>query len=726
MRTRTLRLIGSACALCVAACNGLDASDVTGAPPAQGIPSPPGQAPPTGSKWEGVEVEGECGGMTLAWVLVDEICGGTADPDYLDAFHAPIFRDGAIVGSTLFTADASYLWALDASDPAKLGRQGMVAGVGQPLALASRGQDLLVAAGGEGLLVLDGADPASPARKAAVTLPGPALDVQVEGDLAYVAVGGAGLAIVDLAATPPALLQTIPIPGFAAAVKARDGLAYVAACDVFAIVDPALGAVVSTTWLNAPYDGEVLVAPAKDVELVGGVAFVAAGRFGAVAVDVSDPQAPKVIGNCTVEDDLSFYASGVAAADGRLYVAGGEWGILPIDVADPAGACSFLSSPSLPPPPPEAGECSSEPPWEVLPWQEQWAPPPPMPGKDPIHVLPASGLVYAFGDATRIGLRAVDVRIGDFALDKIGRYEEPRLFTGISAVNDRVLVVGPAGGLYLRDEAALLVPAADEVILAAEAVAGVLLEDGRWALATGSQELHIEGAAAPMALPEPVWPNGLATFGTEVLVPTSTGALIVHDDASPEAISSNRTAMMPPALAASADGLFLASPEWLDSLRLTDAPTPLSPHGVFDADDIMNASLWRTGLPRRLLAAAPAGVIEIATLADRAGLVLHLHGDEPRGIPLPSGTYVGAAAAGDAIHLVAADRGTYRSQLVTVHLGDGWPAIAGIESFTGMASGVAAAGDRLYVADADRGIRVYSIAGETPELLGVVAPEVSP
>ncbi len=721
-----LRLLGSACALCAASCSSMGFGDVQGAPDDQGIPSPPGEAPPTGSKWQGVEVEGECGGTTLAWVLVDEVCGGTTDPGYLDAFHAPIFRDGAVVGSTLYTVDASYLWALDATDPTDLARQGLVAGVGQPLALAARGGDLLVAAGGEGLLILDGADPASPARKAQVELPGPALDVYVEGDLAYVAVGAAGLSIVDLAATPPALLQTIAVPGFAAAVKAQGGLAYVAACDTFAVVDPSIGAVLSTTWLSKPYDdGGVLVAPAKDVELVGGVAFVAAGRFGAVAFDVSVPEAPALLGNCTVSDDLGFYASGVAAADGQLFVAGGEWGILRVDASEPAAACSYGLLPMLPPPPAGAGECSSEPPWQVVPWQDQWAPPPPMPGKDPIHVLPAAGLLYAFGDATRIGLRAVDVRLSDPSLDKVGRYEEPRLYTGIAAANGRVLVAGPAGGLYLRDDASLLTLAPEPVPIAADAVACALLDDGRWVAATGAQQLHIEGVAAPLPLPGPVWPNGLATFGTDVLVPTSTGAAVFHDGGgTAELVSSGRTAALPQAVVANAEGVFLASPEWIDSVQIAGAPTALTPHAVFDADDIMDANLWRTGLPRRLLAVSPAGVVEIASLADRAGLMVH--GAEPKGIPLPSGTYVGAAAEGSRVYLVSADRGTYRSQLVTVELGGAWPALAGIESFTGMASGVAADGDRLYVADADRGIRVYLRTAAATELLGVVTPEVSP
>jgi hypothetical protein len=536
--------------------------------------------------------------------------------------------------------------------------------------------------------------------------------VHLDGDTALVAIGGAGVAVIDLAAEPPALVRTLTVPGFAAAVSTKGGKAVVAACDNVAIVDVASGALLGQTWVGNAWQGDVLVAPAKDVELVGDVAFVAAGRFGAVAIDLADTSAPAVIGNCTLADDPAFYASGVRAQAGALYVAGGEYGILPVDVAEPATSCALMVAPSLPAPPGDEEGCSSAPPWELMPWQDLYAPPPP--GKDPIQTLPDGDVVYAFGDARRIGARAVDVRLtADPALTKIGRYDEPRRLRGIAARDGRVLVVGDAARVLVRDEAALLVDEGAD--LPADTVAGVLLADGRWAVTT-TTSLMVQSAQTPVALLDPAWSNGIAVAGDEVLIPASTG-LLRFDTALEQTRFDEATwkAALPPAIAAGPDGVFLAAPEWPSAVD--ESGTQLAPHGVFDADDIMNASLWRAGMPRRVLVDSAKGLVEVASLADRAGL--SLHGDETRGVGLPAGTYVAGAADGELLYLVTVDRGLYRSEVVTVSLA-GTPYVIGVEAFTGTASGVAVDGDRLYVADADRGVRVWARAGEALEALGVV------
>ena len=136
----------------------------------------------------------------------------------------------------------------------------------------------------------------------------------------------------------------------------------------------------------------------------------------------------------------------------------------------------------------------------------------------------------------------------------------------------------------------------------------------------------------------------------------------------------------------------------------------------------MSASLWRVGVPRRLLVTIPGGVAEVASLAGRAGLAVHA--GQTQHMQLPVGEYAAGTAAGSYLYLVTADRGSYRSQLVTIHLGGVGPDITAVQAFTGLATGVAAAGDRLYVADADRGVRVYDIDTATPAPLGIV--EVTP
>ena len=132
----------------------------------------------------------------------------------------------------------------------------------------------------------------------------------------------------------------------------RGRYAYVAACTTFAVVDLESGAVVGSTWLPKAKQGKRLVAPAKDVEIVGATAYVAAGRAGAVAIDVSDPKAPKIRGNCTHPEE-SFWASGVRAEGGKVYVAGGEWGV--DTVLDSKSSCGTSVDP--PPPPDDVGCC---------------------------------------------------------------------------------------------------------------------------------------------------------------------------------------------------------------------------------------------------------------------------------------------------------------------------------------------------------------------------------
>lgn len=722
---RWMAMLSSLAALGLSTAGCTTNSDAMGAPEDQGIPGPPGDPPPTGGKWEGVEVEGECGRVGIAWVVVDEVCAGTGEPGYLDAFHAPIFRDGAQLGDLLYAVDATHLWVLDVADETAVERRAMSAGLGQPLSVASYQGDLIVAAGGEGLLRLDLSDPLAPERSARVELEGPALDVHVEGTTAYVATGSAGLSVVDLAAQPPQLVQTMPIPGFAAGVKTRDGRAYVAACDTFVVVDLASGAVIGQDWLADAYQEDFLVAPAKDVELVGSTAFVAAGRYGAVAVDVTAPYAPVVVGNCTETQDLAFYASGVRAQDDRLFVAGGEWGIMPLDVSEPATTCSLLRSPELYPLPTGDGECSTEPPWQIVDWQDQFKPPPP--GRDPIQTLPAGERLYAFGDARRLALRAVDLRLAqDPALTKIGRFDEPRLVTGVWAHGGRVLALGPAGGLFLADPTQLLVPAPEPVVEARSALAAGFLADGRWVVGTDQATVVVEGATSPLWLTEPLWPHGLTTRGNQIVVPNESGArLLSADDGSVHTLLSGQSAELPPAVAVHQDEIFVAAPEWLNAIRVrVGSPEPLPPHGAFELDDIMNANLWRVGLPRRLLVPSPQGLVEVASLAGRAGLALH--GAAVESLELPPGTYAAGAASATHLYLVTADRNVYRSQLVTVRLDGATPGLVSVQALTGVFTGVTVDADRLYVADADRGIRVFGVSSHEPIALGLVELEEAP
>ncbi len=699
------------------ACGGFGGG-VDGAPDNDGPFGGPTDPPPTGSKWEGKETTDECGRTSIEYVLVDEVCGGIDDPGYMAAFHAPIIRDGAVIGTDLFAVDATYLWVLDVSDPAVPVRRALLSGFGQPLAVGAHAGRLVIAAGDEGLVVADVTDPGAPTRLATVALVGPALDVFVEGDRAFVAMGAAGVGIVDLTGVEPP--RVLAASAFVAAVAPAGGRVYAASCDRLTILDETTGAILGEVSIEGATQDNVLIAPIKDVAIVGEVAFVAAGKFGAVSIDVSDPAAPVVLGNCAV-DDPSFYASGVRVDGDRLFVAGGEYGILPLSVAAPLETCVALVAPAAPPET-EEPECSTEAPWEILPWAETWSPPPvPPEGRDPIQTLPVGELVFAFGDATRIGLRAIDVRLAaDPALTKIGRYAEPRLTEGIAARGDRVLVTGKAGGLFTNVGDALI-PEGD-VVLARTARAAGFLDDGRWVLGTTVEDLSgqidFEGGAAPVAITSTIWPGSLPTRGFAVLVPTASGADEIDVDGVVTPIHSGRTAYLPAAVVLDEDRVVMAAPEWVDALSVDAVDVVPLAAGAFDAGELSDTSRWRQALPRRYLLSTPAGLAEVSSLGGRAALLLH--GADGGGLTLPPGDYVAAASVGERVFLAAVDRGTYRTTLVTVSVEGASSTIVGMASFTGSASGLAATDARLYLADGDRGVRIYDLSAPAPELVSVV------
>lgn len=690
-------------------------SSVRGAPRDDGERGKaPGDPAPTGQMWKPVETE-TCGRAGVSWILVDEVCGDGEGNDDPDSLHAPMFRDGAVVGDHLFAVDATHLWTFDLAKPSDLSRASLLTGLGTPLAVDRRGGELVLAAGASGLVMVDATNAAAPTRARSAALAGKAYDVEVRGDTAYVAMGRAGLAEVDLAPASPTIRHSWPLPGFSAGVATRGGYAYVAACGTFRVVELSTGKIVAEAWVPAPIVKDRLVAPAKKVTLVGDVAFVAAGRYGAVAIDVTKPLEPSVLGNCTLVDTPSFYASGVRANDGKLYVAGGEWGVLPVDAASPKTSCSTLMALAPPEDDPDVS-CSTRPPWEVVPWEKIWAPPPP--GKDPIQTLPVGDRVYAFGDARRIGVRAVDVRSAlDPALPIVQRFDEPRTLLGVAASEDRVVAAGPRGGVFAVAPSGALTRAAtpgDAALQASTAV--TLLGDGRWA-ALGDAGLTVEGSAAPIAVPAastiaPVSASKIAvaspTLGVQV-IDVDTGARAGHALA--------HAAHLPLSVAADAAAVYYAAPEWPAAARVAGgASVDLPAHAVFDAEDALDASLWRMRLPRRHLLTSPRGLVEVAGLGPAVGLVLHAPGGAKR-TGLPPLTYAGAATDGDHVYVVGIDRSLYKSYLVSVDVTGAEPEVLAVEAFTGAASGVAVSGGRVFVADADGALRAYAVGASGAAVL---------
>lgn len=691
-------------------------------------PGGPGDAP-TGQRWEAVETDEGCGRSGIRYVLVDEVCGMSGEGYETPSLQAPMFRDGALFGQTLLAVDATFLWALDLSAQAEgIRRVALVDGIGEPVAAAAHGStELLLAAGAEGLVRVDATSPSAPTRTGRVALPGFAYDVHVEGDTAYVALGKAGIGVVDLSSGE--LTKTIPVPGHAVGLKTKGEHAYVAACTSLAVVDLTAGNVIAQTWPDASVTTAkgVLTMPAKDVEIVGDVAFVAAGRGGAVAIDIATPEAPAVVGNCT-RPEPSFYASGVRAESEKLFVAGGEWGVLPIDVSTAATACtSDMSSGSTPTPPPGAtADCSAEAPWELLPVEELWAPPPP--AKDPIQVLPAGDRVFAFGDARRIGTRAVDVRNTlSMDLPLVARYDEPRRVVGLAASGSRVIAAGSAGGLFtIGSGGELTRTATDREALIRAATAVGFTGDGRW-IAAANGAVYAEGFDEAIATPQQPVHQITPVGASSVAIASATKVEIL------DLVTGKRTtppipvAHLPVSIAPDGTGgLYVAAPEWTKGVRIRDGKPAqsLAHHGIFGEEDAHDVSLWRTRLPRRHLVGGPE-LVELASLGERAGIVVHGPSGTKK-IALPAATYAAAARDDSRVLAVTLDRSTYRSTLVTVTLAGGTPTVAQTEVWSGAASGIGVTQQHAYIADADGAIRVYDLTGAMPSLASVFSLEGAP
>lgn len=699
------------------------ATGFSSGPSDAGTPSMnPGDAP-TGQRWEAIETDTGCGRKGIKYVLVDEVCGGQGDGYDVPDLHAPMFRDGALVGNSLLAVDGTFLWSLDLGKPGGIGRGALLGGIGEPVAAAANGaQEIILASGADGLVRIDASTPLAPSVAGRIALPGFAHDVYIEGQKAYVALGKQGLGIVDLATGT--LSARIDVPGYATGVTKQGDHAYVAACKSMAVVDLNTNTVVAQTWPDSAMNGSILAGPAKDVDVVGDVAFVAAGKLGTVAIDIATPAQPKVLGNCTVPAP-EFYASGVRSDAGKLFVAGGEWGVLPVDVSDANGACKTLSA-QAPDQASNTPSCSAEAPWEILPWEQLWAPPPPR--KDPIQVLPVGARLFAFGDARRIGSRAVDVRNPlDASLAMLDRYDEPRHLVGLAASGARVAAIGPRGGLFTVDDAGALtrvVSDAEPVFQAATAVG--FTSDGRWVAASNGKILT-EGRSGPLTV---------ISGDVHAIAPAGNGRVVV---AQPQGISlldvvgdkqgaiAVPASHLPLSIATDDQHVYAGAPEWTKSegVAITGGTsTSLDPHGVFDDADVEDTALWQIRLPRRHLVATPTGLAEVAGLGPKAGLALHA-ATGTREVALPPATYSGAVSDGSRVYAIGVDRNLYRSTLVTVSIAGPTPVVLGTSVFTGNASGIAIAKNRLYVSNAEGELRVYTLADE-PTLTGVLTVEETP
>lgn len=161
--------------------------------------------------------------------------------------------------------------------------------------------------------------------------------IAVQGQTAFVATWYAGLQVVDLAAPgDPAILGSVPLPGFGRGVAVSGNIAYVAASEsglrMVDVSQPANPVEIGF------YDTS---SSAYDVVVTAGRAYVADRNAGIVLLDVSVPASPVLLSTLG-----SFTALDVDLQGDVLYVASG--GLRVVDVSDPASPVQvgFLATPS--------------------------------------------------------------------------------------------------------------------------------------------------------------------------------------------------------------------------------------------------------------------------------------------------------------------------------------------------------------------------------------------
>ncbi|NTV99961.1 MAG: hypothetical protein HGA19_01510 [Oscillochloris sp.] len=179
-----------------------------------------------------------------------------------------------------------------------------------------------VAAGSAGVHILSLADPLNPALQTTIDTPTAALGLALDGKLLYVA-DRAGLQIIDLATDTIIGSYNAPTGAFVQGVVTADGQAYLADRSGLIVLDVSTPA--SPTVLS-----DASGFSAYDLALHEGTLFVAAGKDGVLAFELSDPAEPQLAGRY----DSPGSAVGVTLDNDTLLVADGDGGVLRLEVLE--------------------------------------------------------------------------------------------------------------------------------------------------------------------------------------------------------------------------------------------------------------------------------------------------------------------------------------------------------------------------------------------------------
>jgi len=218
----------------------------------------------------------------------------------------------------------------DLSSPGNIVQDGWLAVPGTPDGLTVDGQRLLIAAREAGLLIAEIGDTGALDLVAELPLSGEARKVAVSGDVALVTTSGVGLELVDLSdPSAPAPLGKYHAPGNVWNVEKASNVLY--ATDgwggllMLDVSDP-------SKMIPVGRSGSDAFARALDVEgtlAVVGEWTLPTGHL--LTVDVSEPEAPKLVGTLPVEGQCR----GVDVADDVAYLAQDAY-LRGVDISNPA------------------------------------------------------------------------------------------------------------------------------------------------------------------------------------------------------------------------------------------------------------------------------------------------------------------------------------------------------------------------------------------------------
>ena len=275
--------------------------------------------------------------IDLSEPALPEVVGSMSLPGYA--------KDVALSGSRAFVAAYSCgLQEVDLSDPASPVRVRGIGTLGYASGVALTGQFACVAAAEGGLRIIDTTSP--PPEEGILYLPGEGRAVEVSGTIACVGTNGGSdapaLWVVDVsdAASPQILGSASLLSDYIGCVAMSGEFAYVGWNGDFSrvlrvadISDPTQPHFVGGVLINNPNTNIHGVAPAD------GYAFVAAGQGGIVAVDVTNPSSPVVVGHLAPPAS----ALDIAASGPYLYVADTYAGLVVVDRGNPS-ALQIVSS----------------------------------------------------------------------------------------------------------------------------------------------------------------------------------------------------------------------------------------------------------------------------------------------------------------------------------------------------------------------------------------------